>query len=386
MKAGYGSDDPTGEFVTRTDRPNILLIVFDCLSESDCITHADVIPVLCKLRRESLTYSKAYTCSPQAGPARASLFTGLDMSAHGVWTDGIALPDHETTLPERLAQNGYQTWLVGRRHLAGVSHWTTEHARADEYTHFDWAHGPLHRSRQNAYLQWLQSMAPETYAEIFPRQADPDHTLIPPTQRQAMSNLPDDLSFNTWVSSQAVKRIRGGEGDTPYFGIVGFVVGHSGGAHQGEPVTERLNETALRQADVALEKILEQTDDGKTVIICTAARGTAGDHMPRNAMENQAIHVPLIIRRPESKTGTVMEIVSTIDITPTIFECASVRPPHRVQGASLTSAQTRNWALSRLRAPDQPSQSALITQNWKLIATHGNPDEGNHTAIPAFRS
>ena len=281
MKAGYGSDDPTGEFVTRTDRPNILLIVFDCLSESDCITHADVIPVLCKLRRESLTYSKAYTCSPQAGPARASLFTGLDMSAHGVWTDGIALPDHETTLPERLAQNGYQTWLVGRRHLAGVSHWTTEHARADEYTHFDWAHGsiaqiPSERLSAMAAIDGARDLCRDL-SKAGRSGSHPDSPRH--NAKQCRTCLTISVS-NTWVSSQAVKRIRGGEGDTPYFGIVGFVVGHSGGAHQGEPVTERLNETALRQADVALEKILEQTDDGKTVIICTAARGTAGDHMP----------------------------------------------------------------------------------------------------------
>ena len=148
-------------------RPNVLLIVFDCLGESDLAQNADELPNLTLLSRDSLSFANAYAPSPESGPARASLFTGLDMAAHGVWTDGVALPDHEITLPERFAGAGFYTWLVGRRQLAGVSNWTTEHARAHEYAHFDWAHGPLHRSRQNAYLAWLEEAAADQYASCL---------------------------------------------------------------------------------------------------------------------------------------------------------------------------------------------------------------------------
>ena len=181
------------------DRPNILLVVLDSLSTRDFEAHLDHHPALAKLKAESLYFPNTVACSPESGPARASLFTGLDMAAHGVWTDGVALPDHEITLPERFAGAGYHTWLVGRRQLAGVSNWTTEHARPYEYVHFDWAHGPLHRSRQNAYLTWLRDTVPDQYASIFPHQADPDKTEIPPKQRAAMRQLPADLSFNHWV-------------------------------------------------------------------------------------------------------------------------------------------------------------------------------------------
>lgn len=196
--------------MTLSERPNILLVAFDSLSAQDLAKHAGDLPTISACLGDSLTFTNAYAPSPEGGPARASLFTGLDMAAHGVWTDGVALPKRERPLPEVFRENGYHSWLVGRRQLAGVSNWTTEHARLLEYDHFDWAHGPLHRSRQNAYLTWLQQAAPETYADIFPRQADPDDTVIPPLQHNAMAALPDDLSFNSWVGQQVSSRINEG--------------------------------------------------------------------------------------------------------------------------------------------------------------------------------
>lgn len=132
---------------------------------------ASELPALAALQGAGLAFANAYAPSPESSVARASLFTGLDVAAHGVWTDGVALSKRDMPLPQGFARAGYVSWLVGRRQLAGVSGWTTEHARLDEYHHFDWAHGPLHRSRQNAYLTWLQVAEPETYAKIFPRQA-----------------------------------------------------------------------------------------------------------------------------------------------------------------------------------------------------------------------
>lgn len=143
----------------------------------------------------------------------------------------VALPKRETTLPEMFHRNGYSTWLVGRRHLAGVSHWTTEHARRQEYHHYDWAHGPLHRSRQNAYLVWLDQNVPDLYSEIFPSQANPDDTQIPPSQRSAIEQLPDDLSYNSWVGAQCQIRLEY-RTDQSFSGIVGFVVDDSLGAQR----------------------------------------------------------------------------------------------------------------------------------------------------------
>ncbi|MDA9995370.1 sulfatase-like hydrolase/transferase [Planktomarina temperata] len=348
--------------MTLSEWPNILLVAFDSLSAQDLAKHAGDLPTISACLGDSLTFTNAYAPSPEGGPARASLFTGLDMAAHGVWTDGVALPKRERPLPEVFRENGYHSWLVGRRQLAGVSNWTTEHARLLEYDHFDWAHGPLHRSRQNAYLTWLQQAAPETYADIFPRQADPDDTVIPPLQHNAMAALPDDLSFNSWVGQQVSSRINEG----PFFGMVGFVVGQSMGSC-GAP-TEALSYRSLFQADLALAVILQDLPDN-TVVALTAGRGSVAN--PARALHEPAIKVPLAIRIPNSAGQTVQKPVSTMDLAPTLYALAGLRPPQRIQGQCLITTEPRGWALSRLRHPDQPNKTALITERWKIVMTHG---------------
>jgi arylsulfatase A-like enzyme len=345
-------------------KPNILLVVFDSLSARDLAQHLDTLPTLRAFADSSLNFTNAYTCCPESSPARASLFTGLDIAVHGVWTDGVALPNRETPLPEAFAAQGYQSWLVGRRQLAGVSGWTTEHARPLGYHHFDWAHGPLHRSRQNAYLTWLQDAAPEAYVDIFPRQADPDNTAISDAQRSAMAELPDALSFNSWVGNQVFSHLA----DAPFFGIAGFVVGQEMGAIAA--TCEALDLRALRQADAALADVLKSLPEN-TFVVVTAARGNVADAGP---LGEAAIRVPLMIRQPKSRAKTIDGVVSTTDIAATLYAFADVHPPQRLQGASLMSTAPRGWALSRIRNPDGPHQTALVSEHRKLIVTHGDPD------------
>lgn len=347
-------------------KPNIMLVVFDSLSARDLNQHLDDLPTLRALLEQSHTFTNSYTCSPESSPARASLFTGLDVGVHGLWTDGVALAKRETTQAEVFAAQGYQTWLVGRRHLAGVSNWTTEHARRGEYHYFDWAHGPLHRSRQNAYLAWLQTQAPETFSAIFPKQANPDDTEISDEQRDAMQALPNAQSFNHWVGQQVVERID----DTPFFGIAGFVVGQTMGATGA--LVEADDARALRQADGALAAI-KQVMPKDTIFVITAGRGSIRDANTDAYLQEDAVKVPLMIWSAEGTAKTVQETVSTMDIAPTLYELAGVHLPQRVQGKSLLSATPRNWALSRLRHPDCPHQTALRADEWKLIVTHGAP-------------
>lgn len=348
--------------MTLLSRPNILLVVFDSLSGQDLNTYAGDLPTISVLLDDSLTFTNAYAPSPESSPARASLFTGLDMAAHGVWTDGVALPKRERPFPEVFRENGYHSWLVGRRQLAGVSHWTTEHARPREYDHFDWAHGPLHRSRQNAYLTWLQQAAPEIYAQIFLQQANPDDTDIPDWQRDAMAALPDDLSFNSWIGQQVCTRVNDGQ----FCGVVGFAVGQSMGS-SGAP-TEALNPRALAQADAALGTILQYLPDN-TVVALTAGRGSVNNL--GNPLNEPAIKVPLALRIPNRAAETVDKAVSTLDVAPTLYALAQLHAPQRIQGQCLITKEPRGWALCRLRHPDQPHQTTLITESWKLVVTHG---------------
>ena len=359
---------------------NVLLVVFDSFSQSDFEALASELPTLNALRQQSLYYTNAYASSPESGPARASLFTGLDIAAHGVWTDGVALPAHEIPFPVRFKLNGYQTWLVGRRQLAGASNWTTEHVRPQEYDHIEWAHGPLHRSRQNAYLTWLEDTEPQTYHEIFPNQPNPDATDIADWQKKAMMDLPDKLSFNTWVGDTTCAQLKEYVGECPFLGIASFVVGEAmGAAPKLGSGTEGLNACALHQADVALDRILKNVPDN-TVIVVTAGRGSCSNTDMNQSMTDKALKVPLMIRNKERIAKSIDEVVSTMDIAPTLYDVAKVTSPQRMQGGSLLSDSLRGWALARLRNPTQRHQTTLRAERYKLIMIHGKADE-NETPL-----
>ena len=384
-------------------RPNILLCVFDSLAafDSNCRQVLPATPALDKFQQQSVVFTAAYATSSESSPARASLFTGLDPVVHGVWSNGVALPLHEKTFPQNLTHAGYTKWLVGRRQLAGVSNWTTEHSRPDEFDRVEWAHGPLHRSRQNAYLIWLQETAPERYATIFPTQADPDNTTIPPEQFAAVEALPDELSFNHWVGLRTCELIS--SGDQPFLCVAAFSVGALMGTEpdQGHD-SEALNSKALQQADAALSNILKLLSDEHslstdTVVMITAARGNAPDSNSEHtsnaetAMRECAIRVPLMLRAPDLAPQVVDAPVSTMDIAPTILAFTGVPLKPRMQGTSLFamlngSEAFRDWAMSRLRASESVNteksavqrtwQTALRKNNMKLIVHHGDLQSG----------
>ncbi len=359
-------------------RPNIIVAVFDALGASTLDDLLHELPALAELQGASSVWSNAYSPNPEGGPARASLFTGLDPCVHGVWTDGVALPAYEYTFPQRLTQSGYITWLVGRRQLSGSSHWTTEPMRPDEYSHCEWAHGPLHRSRQNAYLNWLQETAGAAFSAIFPLQANPDDTIIPPEHYQAMADIDDQLSFNHWVGERIGTMINNASTTEPFVGIAGFVVGEAMGARPSSDCSgEAVNRRALQQADSALGDVIaalaEAPCDRDTVVIVTAARGNASGINSARALTESQIKVPLFVRLPEGNSRIIDAAVSTIDLAPTILQLAQLPLPQRRQGASLLADELpRGWALSRQRSGRYGWHSALRIGHWKLVVSHGN--------------
>jgi len=105
-----------------TRRPDILLCVFDSLAacETGSTNDSFVTPVLDKLQKQSAVFTAAYSASPESSPARVSLFTGLDPSVHGVWTNGVELPIHEETIPAGWQDaDSWPVYQTGRQNTVG---------------------------------------------------------------------------------------------------------------------------------------------------------------------------------------------------------------------------------------------------------------------------
>ena len=371
---------------------NIVFCLLDSLSfeDFDSLDCAGDLPVLSELRKNSVAFTRCYTPSPQSSPARASLFTGLDPSVHGLWINGVALPDKETTFAMRLLSAGYETYLAGRCQLAGVSRWTTEQTRANEYTQMDWAHGPLHRSRQNAYLNWLKEHASEHYSTLFESQADPEITTLSLKQRDALKNLPYESSFNFWVGKCVTEWFKSTSPSKPFLAIAGFSVGDGLGTEpQSGGDGEGLCRKALMQADAAIGCIVEQlkasdhADD--TVLIVASARGNCDVAGTANQMKERSIKVPLLISYPGCDQKTIHTPVSTIDIAPTVLKLANVAPGSRMQGSCLpgvadAAEPAASWTMTRLRAfatsGERNWQMAFCADNMKLVVKHGDVPNG----------
>ncbi|MFW6286767.1 MAG: sulfatase [Candidatus Sumerlaeota bacterium] len=103
-------------------RPNLLLITTDQQrwdSFSLYGTPGYKTPVLDRLAKEGLCFTRTYTSSPICTPARVSLLTGQYPSRHGAFTIGTphvpALDD--PTVATRLGEAGYSTALIGKTHF-----------------------------------------------------------------------------------------------------------------------------------------------------------------------------------------------------------------------------------------------------------------------------
>jgi len=130
-------------------RPNVLIITtdqqrFDSLGcyGSDFVR----TPNLDRLAAEGALLERAYCCNPVCMPSRASIFSGQLVSRHGVWDNGVNLPDDVPLVSHRLAGVGYRTHYVGKTHFqvtGGTPDQSSESGHRWEERFPDWT-GPYY--------------------------------------------------------------------------------------------------------------------------------------------------------------------------------------------------------------------------------------------------
>lgn len=99
-----------------SQRRNIIYIICDQLRPDYLHAYgADFIPTpnLDALAAAGTVFENAITASTVCAPARASLVSGLPVSAHGAWTNNIPCKEGTVYLAERMTQAGYMTAAVG---------------------------------------------------------------------------------------------------------------------------------------------------------------------------------------------------------------------------------------------------------------------------------
>ena len=106
-------------------RPNILVFMTD-QQRGDSINRAKM-PNVERFRKEGITFTNSYTVAPHCCPSRATFFSGLYPSRHGVWNNvkvGNALSrglyEGVTLFSEDLKNAGYRMYFSGKWHVSAV--------------------------------------------------------------------------------------------------------------------------------------------------------------------------------------------------------------------------------------------------------------------------
>lgn len=85
-----------------------------CYGNKDMVT-----PNLDRMASQGIRFNRAYTTQPVCGPARSAIFTGTFPHSNGSWGNSMPLGDNVKTIGQRLRDHGFHTAYIGKYHLDG---------------------------------------------------------------------------------------------------------------------------------------------------------------------------------------------------------------------------------------------------------------------------
>jgi len=374
--------------------PNIIFVFSDQQRWDTCGCYGqplEVTPNLDRMAQEGVRFEHAFTCQPVCGPARACLQTGKYATELGCHTNHRMLPLDEQTIARDLAANGYETGYIGKWHLAsqgphdGPDDFRTQAVPPErrggyddywlasdvlEFTshsydgHMFAASGerrefPEGRYRVDAQTDWvveyLQSRTREKPFFLFVSYIEPHH------QNDHNRFEGPHGSKERWKDFQVPGDLAGTEGDwreeyPDYLGCI-HSLDHAVGR-----IRDELGELGLAQ---------------NTLILYTSDHGS--HFRTRNAEYKRSCHegctrVPLVINGPGfTGGGAPRELVSLIDLPPTILAAAGVSAPEHMRGRplqDLLSSATVDWPQEVfLQISESQCGRAIRTSQWKFSVT-----------------
>lgn len=358
----------------RSDQPNVVVITCHDLGRHlGCYGQSTVrSPRLDRLAAEGVTFDRAFCAAPQCSPSRAALFTGRSPHANGVM--GLThrdfawdLDPDERHLGQVLRDAGYTTALIGVHHesRAGDPAMVRERCGMDSY--LPHARGEITASRALEYLGeraedgrpfYLQIGFGEPHRLATREREEPDYMgfigdyLEPDVER--------GVAVPPWLADTPLARTEIAE-------------------LQG----------AIRYVDARIGRVLEGLRtlglEENTLLIFTPDHGLA---LPRAkcSLYDPGLSVALIVRFPgRGWTGGRREadLVSNVDIFPTILDALEIAIDPRVEGRSFRplldgeAYAPRDCVFGEMTYHDYYDPVRCIrTDRYKLIA--------NFTTAPSF--
>ncbi len=366
--------------------PNVIVFFTDQQRWDTTGAHGnplDLTPNFDRMAHEGTHVSRSFTCQPVCGPARSILQTGMYPTRTGCFRNGIGLPQDARTLAHHFRDGGYATGYIGKWHLA-------EDTR-----------GPVPEAQRGGYEYWLASNALEFTSDAY-------DTVVFDENNQPVK-LP---GYRVDALADAAIRYIDHPREQPYFLFLSYIEPHHQNHRDDYPAPTGYAERyrarwtppdlaalggsaqrhlagycgMIKRLDEALGRLIDALRSlgqlENTILLFTSDHGN--HFRTRNAEYKRSVHeasirVPTVLQGPGFDGGGCLpQLVSLIDLPPTLLDAAGLPVPEEMQGRSilpLAQKRSQDW-------PDdlfvQVSEScvarAIRTQRWKygVLARDGD--------------
>lgn len=376
-------------------KPNVVIFFTD-QQRWDCSglhgNPLELMPNFDRIAHQQTHLFNSFTCQPVCGPARSCLQTGQYATTTGVWQNALGLKDDARTIAHCFNEAGYHTGYIGKWHLAGKyldgsdgrglsvlepgrggwQQWLG--VEAQEFSVHEYhavlydndgkaVHLPGYRSDAvaDAGIRFIDQHQDKPFALMMSfiephHQNDKDDYPAPDGYRERYTGrwTPPDLahlrSFNDGQETS-----------------VGGTAGQHLGGYYG--MVKRLDEGFGRVMDALKSLGLEEN----TIVLFTSDHGchfkTRNSEYKRSCHET-SIRVPtLLAGGPFAQGRCVRQLVSLVDLAPTLLEACGIEIPSSMQGRSimpLLRGETGGWPEEvYVQISEAQIGRAVRTSRWK---------------------
>jgi arylsulfatase A-like enzyme len=344
----------------------------------------DLTPNLDRAAQDGTHLFNSFTPQPLCGPARSCLQTGLYATTTGCYRNDIPLPQEATTLAHRFRIADYDTAYIGKWHLASAE--------------------PVPEVERGGYQYWLASNVIEFTSEAY-------RTVVYDEVNDPV-RLP---GYRVDALTDAAIRYVDAHQDRPFFLFLSLLEPH----HQNQtdtypapdgyaeryaglwmpPDLAELGGTApqhlagycgqIKRIDEAFGRLLEALESlglrENTVVVFASDHGnhfkTRNDEYKRSPHES-SIRVPVVLLGPGFGSGRQVEqLVSLLDLPPTLLEAAGLHVPDEMHGRSvlpLLNGEREEWPEGVLvQVSESQVGRAIRTRRWKycVVAPEADPKD-----------
>lgn len=325
-------------FASDDTKPNILLLISDDHDEA----HAGFMgnpqvktPTLDRLAKGGVLFSTGLLPMSRCRPSLASFLTGLYPHQHGIYYNyGPDRLKRHSYFPEMLRDAGYATFAQGIYWEGNPRELGFAYGKGKDYA--------FARKDQDDLFDFLDLKKQPFFVWYAPRIPHLPHR---PPQKYLDLFAQSEVIIPDWVSPEKVAKYQ---------------------------QLERLSFAMETWYDDNVGKVLEKLSANKmienTIIVFVIDNGWCNGLVSKGSAFDKGLRTPIIVHWPKNiKGGRVFkEMVSTLDVVPTLIEYAGLPVPANLPGHSLKPA---------LEGGDQQFSDILFGAIFPSVASkNGTPE------------